>query len=287
MLKYFNKTVIRVYLKGRIVEYNNIVDMHTHSIFSFDGNDSCDMLCKSAIAKGASVLAITDHCDIDGENIDADALCSSQLKELSLVKEKYNDELCVLKGLEIGQGIYRKALSEHIYNDYEYDFILGSLHNLENMEDFYFLDYSKFNVDELLMQYFEGLLELSQWGVFDSLAHLTYPLRYIVAREKINVDMLEFADIIDAIFENLVKNKKALEINTSGLFMQMQDTLPNISFIKRFKEIGGEYITVGSDSHYADRVCQGIDMGIKTAFDSGFRSITIFKNHQPVLIPIE
>lgn len=267
--------------------YKTTIDLHTHSIFSFDGNDSCDALCKSAIEKGADVLAITDHCDIDGKDMNADALCSAQLKELSVLREKYKGRLCLLKGLEIGQGIYRKELTKHIYDTYDYDFVLGSLHNLENMEDFYFLDYSQYDVDKLLMKYFEGLLELSQWGLFDSLAHLTYPLRYIVAREKINVDMSQFSDIIDSIFENLIKNKKALEINTSGLFMDMQDTLPNISFVKRFKQLGGEYVTIGSDSHFADKVCQGVNQGIEIAYNSGFRNITIFKNHQPLLIPIK
>lgn len=269
------------------MEYNNIVDLHTHSIFSFDGNDSCDALCKSAVKKGIRILAITDHCDIDGKDMNVDELCSSQITEISKMQKKYKENLCVFKGLEIGQGIYRKELTEKVYNTYDYDFVLGSLHNLENMEDFYFLDYSSFDVYELLTEYFEGLLELSDWNTFDSLAHLTYPLRYIVAREKLKVDMSRFKDIIDSIFENLVKNKKALEINTSGLFMDMQDTLPNISFVKRFKEIGGEYITVGSDSHYAEKVGQGIDAGMRIAYDSGFRNVTIFKNHQPQLIAIE
>ena len=269
------------------MSYSNIADLHTHSIFSFDGNDSCDELCKSAIDKGAKVLAITDHCDIDGRDLDVDGLCSAQFDEVSKMQDKYKDRLCVLKGLEIGQGIYRKELTEKVYRTYDYDFILGSLHNLENMEDFFFLDYSQFDVYALLTRYFEGLLELSQWGKFDSLAHLTYPLRYIVAREKLDVDMSKYSDMIDSIFENLVKNKKALEINTSGLFMEMQDTLPNISFVKRFKEVGGEYITVGSDSHYAQKVCQGIDTGMKIAYDSGFRNITVYKNHQPYLITIE
>ncbi|MGN1202021.1 MAG: histidinol-phosphatase HisJ family protein, partial [Eubacterium sp.] len=237
--------------------------------------------------KGAKYLAITDHCDIDGIDLDVEGLCFKQFNEALKMQEKYNGKINVLKGLEIGQGIYRKELTEKILSQYNYDFILGSLHNLENMEDFYFLDYGQFDVYELLTRYFEGLLELSQWGAFDSLAHLTYPLRYIIAREKIDVDMLRYKEIIDSIFENLAKNKKALEINTSGLFMEMKDTLPNSSFVKRFKEIGGEYITVGSDSHFAEKVCQGINEGLEIAYNSGFRYVTIYEKRQPKLIPIE
>ena len=273
--------------KGETVIYNNIADMHTHSVLSFDGNDTCDELCESAIEKGAKFLAITDHCDIDGMDSKAEEFCRQQFNQTYETEKKYEGRLNVVKGLEIGQGIYRKELTEKVLGEHNYDFILGSLHNLENMEDFFFLDYQKYDIDDLLSKYFDGLLELCQWGAFDSLAHLTYPLRYIVAREKIEVDMKKYQDVCDAIFEELIKKDKALEINTSGLFMDMKDTLPNISFVKRYKELGGKYITVGSDSHYANRVCQGINQGYDIARAAGFDYVTVYEKHQPKLITIE
>lgn len=269
------------------MKYKNIIDVHTHSIHSFDGNDSVEALCLAAIEKGAKVLAVTDHCDIDGKDVVVDELCPPQLKDLNDCINKYGDEIEILKGIEIGQGIYRKKETDALLEKYDYDFVLGSLHNLENMEDFFFLDYKNYDIDELLTRYFDGLLELCQWGAFDSLAHLTYPLRYIVAREKINVDMNKYQDVCDAIFEELIKNDKALEINTSGLFMDMKDTLPNISFVKRYKKLGGKYITVGSDSHYANRVCRGIEQGLDIARAAGFDSVTVFEKRQPRLITIE
>ncbi len=268
------------------MEYSTIYDMHTHSLHSFDGNDSCETLCVSALEQGAAGIAITDHCDIDGMDMDIDRLCTNQLNELAECVNKFSPKLDVLKGIEIGQGIYRKKETEYLFNKYPYDFVLGSLHNLENMEDFYFLNYKDYDVYELLGRYFDGLLELSEWGTFDSLAHLTYPLRYIIARDKINVDLSRFDEVIDSIFEALIKNDKALEINTSGLFMEMKDTLPNVSYVKRFKELGGKYITVGSDSHYADKVLRGIETGYGLARAAGFDSVTIFKEHNPILIKI-
>lgn len=268
------------------MEFINLYDMHTHSIHSFDGNDSCELLCKSALDKNAAGLAITDHCDIDGADMDIDSLCSAQLSDIEQCQQSING-LDIIKGLEIGQGIYRKKETDYLLSTYDYDFILGSLHNLENMEDFYFLDYKKYDVYELLSRYFSDLYKLSEWGRFDSLAHLTYPLRYIIARDKINVDMSRFDEVIDSIFLSLIKNKKALEINTSGLFMDMKDTLPNIRYVKRFKELGGEYVTVGSDSHYANKVFQGINTGYEIALASGFEHITIFKKHEPLLVEIK
>lgn len=267
--------------------YKNLYDMHSHSIHSFDGNDSISKLCEQAVRLSAVGIAVTDHCDIDSRDLDVNKLCQSQLDDLEMCIKQYANRLDIIKGLEIGQGVYRKEEVKKLYNTYDYDFILGSIHNLENMEDFYFLDYSKFDVYALLNRYFEDLLKLVYFGYFDSLAHLTYPLRYIVAREKINVDLTKFKKITDEILYTLAKNGKALEINTSGLFMEMKDTLPNKSYVKRFKELGGKYVTVGSDSHYADKVFQGVDCGYDIARACGFAHITIFKNHEPMLIEIK
>jgi histidinol-phosphatase (PHP family) len=204
-----------------------------------------------------------------------------------MAKEAFEGELLVLQGLELGQAIYNKPLAEEILDNFKYDFILGSIHNLKDMEDFYFLDYSQYNIDELLTKYFEAELELAQWNKFDSLAHLTYPLRYIVAREKIKVDISKYYDIIDEIFITLIKNDKALEINTSGLFMEMKDTLPNKELIKRFKNFGGKYVTVGSDSHYCDKIGQGIENGYDILKECGFDYFTIFEKREPMLVTIE
>lgn len=267
-------------------KYTDLMDMHTHSIHSFDGNHSCDALCESAVEKGFRAIAITDHCDIDGEDIDIDKLCRNQLKDIVSAQKKYKGRLAVISGIEIGQGIYRKEKTDYLLDKYRYDFVLGSIHNLEGMEDFYFLDYSQYDIDELLTRYFTDLIKLVEWGRFDSLAHLTYPLRYIAAREKINVDMSRYSKLTDEILSLLAKNKKSLEINTSGLFMEMQNTLPDISYIKRFRELGGEFVTIGSDSHYAEKVGQGIIQGMDTAKQAGFEYITVYRHHKPVKIKI-
>lgn len=268
------------------MKYKNIIDMHSHSELSFDASDSCNALCESAIKKGAVAIAITDHCDIDGED-DFDSYCKEQFEATKAAKEKFDGRLKVYQGLEIGQGIYRKNKVEKYLSLYDYDFILGSLHNLENEKDFYYLHYTDIDVYPLLQRYFDDILKLCEWGAFDSLAHLTYPLRYIKGREGIKVDLSRFDDVIDEIFKSLIKNGKALEINTSGLFGELKDTMPDKALIKKYKELGGKYITIGSDSHYANKMCQGITDGYEIAKECGFDQVTVFEKRQPVLINIE
>ena len=267
--------------------YTNIFDTHTHSKHSFDGNHSCFDLCQGVINNLGKGIAITDHCDIDGMKGDCWDFQDKQFLEVSNAKDEYKNKIEVLHGVELGQGLFERELSESFLKKYDFDFVLGSVHNLKNMEDFYFLDYSNYDIYELLDEYFSALLDLVVWNKTDSLAHLTYPLRYIIAREHIDVDLNRFEEKIEEIFSVLIKNEKALELNVSGLSMDMNDTLPNREYIKKFHDMGGKYVTVGSDSHYCDKVCCNIDKGYDILLSCGFSHFTIFEKREPKLIEIK
>ena len=127
------------------MKYSNIFDSHTHSIHSFDGNHSCNALCDGAIEHGAIGIAITDHCDIDMKDFEPEKFAKVQFADVTKTQTEYKDKLQVLHGIELGQGIYNKPLSEKILSDYKYDFVLGSIHNLKGLDDFYFLDYKQLN----------------------------------------------------------------------------------------------------------------------------------------------
>lgn len=267
--------------------YINLIDMHTHSDHSFDGHHSCMLLCESAVEKNIDGIAITDHCEVDSKNFDFRAFCSNQIVDTCKAKKFFEGSLLVLQGIELGQAIYNKELAECILNKYHYDFVLGSIHNLENMQDFYFLDFDKYDVYNLLDKYFDAIIELCNWNKFDSLAHLTYPLRYITERTNINVDLNKFSDKIETILKTLIQNEKALEINTSGLFQKINDFLPNKKIVKLYKDLGGEFITIGSDSHYCNKIGAGIIDGLRLANECGFDNITIYQHRNPILLPIE
>ncbi len=84
----------------------------------------------------------------------------------------------------------------------------------------------------------------------------------------------------------MIKNKKALEINTSGLRQSIAKTMPDENIIKRYRELGGEYITIGSDSHNAYDVGEGIEKGMELAKKCGFDKITFYVNREAMQIEI-
>lgn len=268
------------------MKYKNSADTHTHSIHSFDGNHSVKSLCESALNKGIRYLAITDHCEIDAENFNFEVFCKKQYEDTTAAKKLFKRQINVYNGIELGQAIYNKPLAEQILSRYDYDFVLGSIHNLEKMEDFYFLDYNHYDITELLNRYFDALIALCEWGNFDSLAHLTYPLRYICGKYKINVDLKNFYGKIDKILNILIDKEISLEVNVSGLGMEIKDFLPGREIVCRYKSLGGKYITIGSDSHYSEKIGDFIDEGLDMIKSCGFDYITIYEHRKPKLIEI-
>lgn len=271
-----------------------ISDLHTHSNNSFDAKSSVDEMCKTALNKGLYAVAITDHCEAplikygkDCEFGSFDTLIPKTIKEIALAKQKYSDKLNIICGLELGEPMHDSDCTKRALSYGNYDFVLASVHNLRNTDDFYYLDYSKLNVNTLLHNYFDEIAETADFPHFDSLAHLTYPLRYILAKTGRLPDMSEFYDQIDNIFKILIKNNKSLEINVSGLFKELKTTLPDASLIRRYYDLGGRLITLGTDAHSVEFVGKGIEQGLEIAKSIGFKQYAIYKNHTPIMIDID
>lgn len=270
-----------------------ICDLHTHSANSFDAENTVDEMCRAAIDRGLYAIAVTDHCEApfirfgkDCEFGCFDEQIPKSFADATAAREKYSGQLKVLCGMELGEPMHDPAQTERALAYGDFDFILASVHNLKNMQDFYYMNYSGVDVDLLLGKYFDELAETAAFERFDSLSHLTYPLRYIISGTGKMPDLSVHSGKIDRIFKILIKNKKALEINVSGLFKEMKCTLPDETLVRRFRELGGEYITVGTDAHSADMVGVGIEQGMAVAKNAGFTHYTIYENHQPILLPL-
>lgn len=266
--------------------YRNLIDQHVHTDNSFDGCHSVMFICEKALEYGLRGVAFTDHLDIDSKNISVRKITVPSYIETMKARSAFTGRLIVSAGIELGQPIYNKELADSAVNGLKYDIILASIHNLPDMPDFYFLDYSQYDPVDLLEQYFQKELELARWNGFDSLAHLTYPLRYIIGEQHIDVNMKRFDDIIAEIFETLIKNQKSLEINVSGLRQPLKDMMPGEAYVRLYKKMGGKYITVGSDAHKAYDVGKDCGRALKMAYDCGFREFTLYERREPMQITI-
>lgn len=280
-----------------------LIDCHTHTHNSFDAeNDTVKERCERAIELGMDAMAVTDHCEAnrfydmehygvtepsenDVYNYKKDY--ENSVSEVTLAKEEYKNRFNLICGVELGQATADNAVADIILADKRIDFIIGSMHELPGREDFYFLDYSKLDVNKLMEENFNEVYKLCKQDKFDVLGHLTYSLRYIEGEQGIKVDINKYKDIIAEIFSVVIHNKKGIEINTSGLRQKYGKTFPSLEYIELYKDLGGEIITLGSDCHCTADLGAGISQGIEIARKAGFEKAAYYINHQPHFIKFD
>ncbi len=270
--------------------FRNIFDSHTHSDNSPDAQHSVTFMCEKAIAQKVLGLCITDHCELRTyEQEHYETRIAQSVFEARKARKIFNGRLSVRCGIELSDILYDPAHVQRLLEQYTFDLVLASQHNTADGTDIYytnFKEWSATDVDTYLQWYFETLIALAKWNNFDILAHLTYPVRYITGVHKISVDLHRYDDQIDTLLRILVQNGKGIEINTSGLGQELGDTMPPLTYVKRYRELGGEYITLGSDAHTADAIGHGIQAGMQMLLDSGFQYFTFYEERCPLQMKI-
>lgn len=279
-----------------------MLDCHTHTHHSPDANsDTVSERCERALQLGLTAMAVTDHCEVNRfydkahYNIDYDQkytdygfskVFEGSMAEVTDAKELYSGKLELICGVELGQPMSDIETTEKILSDSRLDFVIASMHELPRHDDFAFLDYSNEDIPKLLEQYFSEILKIAKWSKFDVLGHLTYVLRYTQGEQGIAVDMRPYNDIIAEIFKNIIENGKGIEINTSGLRQKYGKTFPTLDYIKLYRDMGGEILTIGSDAHSTADLAKGISEGIELARTVGFKRLAYFKGRKPYFINI-
>ncbi len=269
--------------------FNHIVDFHVHTDNSYDGNHSATFICEKAEMLNLRALAFTDHCEVDRCITDYphERAVFQTFFEIAKVKSAFRGKILVLNGIELGQPTYAPEIAKRILDSQKFDVVIGSIHNLRNgFDPYYGESFTEEETKAFMNEYLDEMIELCKWGNFDVLAHLTYPLRYFYAVSGILVNLNDYKKQVDEILTLIAKKDIALEINTAGLRQKLNRLQPETDVLKRFRELGGRLITVGSDAHYAQDLAKGITDAYKSALDAGFENITLFQNRSPIEMKI-
>lgn len=254
-------------------------DYHMHTSFSADSDTTPEEMIQAAIQKGLQTICITDHHDIDyvGFLLDFEAYIPA-LQEL---REKYRDKIEVLIGMEFGMQPHLGGQLKQLTERYPFDFVIGSLHSIDGKDPYHgeiFLDKTD---ESVYRRAFELTLEnIRKSPDFDSLGHMDYVVRYGTNREQ-EYSYQKYADYLDEILKYLIQNGKALELNTAGWKYGLPFAHPHMDILKRYKELGGEMITIGSDGHCPEHVAYDFSKVKEYLGMCGFKYYTEFRQRTP------
>lgn len=255
-------------------------DLHMHSTVSFDGHDAPIKMARAAVKAGLKEICFTDHIDYGKKPDD-----QSMIFDTAVYNAAYDDlemeGLTIRRGMEF--GLYPDNV-ERFRQDLQrrpFDFVLGSVHFIGE-QDVYLKDYwvGK-TVFQAEREYLETTLACIQAHEdFDVLGHLTYISKVRAHPAPRPVPYEEHRSIVDEILRTLARKGKGMEMNTSGVD-RCGDFLPSEQIFRRFKELGGQIVTVGSDAHTASRVGQYTDRACHILKDI-FGYVCTFQERQPV-----
>lgn len=263
-------------------------DQHMHCNFSGDSDALPEDMIKAGIAHGLSGVCFTDHLDYDYPEepniflLDFD----NYFKALSDLREKYADKISVNIGIELGLQPQAAGQNLAVAEKYPFDFIIGSSHVVNHMDPYYPEFFAGRDEDAAYMEYFESVLENINSGVdFDVYGHIDYVVRYGPNKNAFYT-YEKFKDIIDEILTQLISKGKGIEVNTGGFKYGLGHPNPTEDIIKRYRELGGEIITMGADAHVPEYVAYEFDKTAQIIKNCGFKYHTVFKNRKAEFIPL-
>ena len=264
----------------KIGDYFMYYDMHTHSEFSTDSHTTMECEIQSALDKGLSGIAFTDHIDLDfvGHESEFQFDINAYFTQIHQLIERYSGKLDLIKAVEFGIQDHTIEATQALIQDYSYDFILGSTH-LFHRKDPYEPDF--FENGKTKQTLYAECLEciyhnIVQFHDFDVLAHIDYQIRNAPYDDP-GFYYKDYPDLIDEIFRFIIEKGIGLEINTSTYKAVPLD----LQLLKRYKELGGEIVTIGSDAHYCQNVAQLFPEYIELIKMCGFQYIAHYKNRKP------
>lgn len=267
-------------------------DFHIHSSFSTDSESEPVDIIKTSIDKGLKTICITDHMDCYWPYDETQYIFApvSRFEALNKLKDQFKDQIDLRIGMELGlrdeSDIYEKLLpySKEL-GKLPFDFIIGSTHLVDYDDPYFAKFWEGHNTFSRIMEYYEATLFNAQnYDDFDVYGHIDYIARYLP--EGVFYEETRFFEIIVEILKTLISKGKGIEINTKSLSKGVPKTNPDYNIVKAYKDLGGEIITIGSDSHKTQFLGYGFDYAEDLLKSAGFDYYTIFKNRKPEFVKL-
>lgn len=276
-------------------------DNHVHTNFSSDSKEPMENMIKQGIALGLSSICFTEHMDYDfpdlGQGMDFLFDPTAYMDSIEKLQSKYN-QLAIRKGVEIGlkEGVLEKTTA--LTHSYDFDFVIGSTHLVEDMDPYYRDYWELYGEDRGIEKYYETTLaQINDNFDFDVYGHIDYILRYTptVIDNKNNPVAIDsflmqatnkYMDIIDEILHRLVEKGKGIEINAAGWKYRLMHPNPHEKILARYRELGGEILSVGSDAHETAHLAYDFNKIPELLKSCNFEYYTEFHGRKPKFIKL-
>lgn len=264
-------------------------DYHVHCNFSSDSKATMESMVEKAISLGFTRICFTDHMDYDyPAQYELSFVFDPEEYFIKLreVKERYKDQITVLFGIECG---LRPDLSKRfstLVNSYPFDFVLCSTHIVDDLDPYYKEFWEGKTKEDGLNRYFDAIIDTVRiYDDFDVYGHLDYIVRYVPNKDT-TYRYEDYKDKIDTILSLLIEKGKGIEVNTAGYKYGLGTPNPSVPIIKRYLELGGTILSIGSDGHMPQHLAYDFDKVRELLLGLGVKQYTVFENRKAIFIDL-
>ena len=254
------------------------LDAHLHTDLSPDSAVPLELYCAQAAERGVREIAITDHLDfMPGAPAYQYTSYARRERMVRDAAERWAGKVVIRFGVELTyESRYQDEIREHL-STHSYDYSIGSVHAMSDGP----YERSRIatfvagkSLAEVVGPYFAEVELAIRSGLFDTLGHMDMCKRWLVPWFKA-ADFAAAPELYEPLLVALVENSTALEVNASGLRHHTGETYPGPWVVARFRELGGQRVTVGSDSHLPQTFAFGIEEACDIVAAAGFDRLTL------------
>lgn len=237
-----------------------LFDTHMHAEYSCDAHQTIVEAIEAAKIAGIGIV-LTEHWDSDYPTNPKEF--QFDVEDYFVKNSKYRSER-VLLGIEVGMQQHVAALDNETIKAYPFDEVIASMHCMRGRDMYEPTSYEGISKQIAVKEYLEDSIACLQlYKNFDTYGHIDYISRYMPYQDQ-ELHYNEHRQLWDQVFKALINDGKAIEINTRRL--ESGDAVENLTVLyKRFKELGGQYVTLGSDAHYSEHVGRGMQAALDIA----------------------
>jgi len=234
-----------------------------------------------ALERGLCEIAFTEHYDLNpADQCPGFYDPASFFEQIEVARAEFEPQgLTIRAGVEMGEPHLYRETQGPVLSRWPYDVVLGSLHWVGDHNVFDPAYYQARTPGEAFGLYFAELVEMIEGGGFEVLAHVD-----VVKRTGFDVyrqfDTRAWEDLYRPVWQACIETGIGIEINTSGLRLSVAEAHPGLDALRWYREMGGELLTIGSDSHRPDQVGSGLAAGLDMARQAGFTRVCTFERRQ-------
>lgn len=271
-----------------------MIDYHLHTNHSCDADPYASIMnmVDGADKLGITHLAICDHMDFYPDGRYTDFIIkdlSNYIHEIEQARSRFK-HISIARGIEIGYIYEAKDKIKQVLDSLEPDFVISSNHIINGIDPYHEVFFHDKSRDEAYREYIE--CKRDSVDNFDKrtsvLGHIGYAVRYGIKNGHYDNPQLQYKDypeLIDELLMKVINRGIGLELNTSN-YNYSNEPMPPASIINRYKQLGGEILTIGSDAHKVCDIGQHYDKGISVAKAAGFKYVAVYKKLKPSFIKI-